>query len=312
MNADVQSPMKGIVLKILSVVVFVCMSTCIKAAGNDIATGQITFYRSAFAMVPILLFLACRGELRDAFKTNNVSGHLARGFVGILSMSCGFYGLVHLPLPEAIAIGYAMPLLAVAFAAIFLGEIVRLYRWSAVVIGMVGVLIITWPRLTLFDEGGLGSSVALGAIAVLLSATLGAMAMVLVRKLVQKERTHTIVLYFSLSASVFSLATLPFGWTSMSWQAFFLLMIAGFCGGVAQILLTESYRHADMSTIAPFEYTSIVLGMAIGYVLFGDIPTGTMLAGTVIVVGAGIFIIYREHQLGLERKGARKHVTPQG
>ncbi|WP_026612737.1 DMT family transporter [Ensifer aridi] len=312
MNADVQSPMKGIVLKILSVVVFVCMSTCIKAAGNDIATGQITFYRSAFAMVPILLFLACRGELRDAFRTSNVSGHLARGFVGILSMSCGFYGLVHLPLPEAIAIGYAMPLLAVAFAAIFLGEIVRLYRWSAVVIGMVGVLIITWPRLTLFDEGGLGSSEALGAIAVLLSATLGAMAMVLVRKLVQKERTHTIVLYFSLSASVFSLATLPFGWTSMSWQAFFLLMIAGFCGGVAQILLTESYRHADMSTIAPFEYTSIVLGMAIGYVLFGDIPTGTMLAGTVIVVGAGIFIIYREHQLGLERKGARKHVTPQG
>ncbi|WP_085031826.1 DMT family transporter [Ensifer aridi] len=312
MNADVQSPMKGIVLKILSVVVFVCMSTCIKAAGNDIATGQITFYRSAFAMVPILLFLACRGELRDAFRTSNVSGHLARGFVGILSMSCGFYGLVHLPLPEAIAIGYAMPLLAVAFAAIFLGEIVRLYRWSAVVIGMVGVLIITWPRLTLFDEGGLGSSEALGAIAVLLSATLGAMAMVLVRKLVQKERTHTIVLYFSLSASVFSLATLPFGWTLMSWQAFFLLMIAGFCGGVAQILLTESYRHADMSTIAPFEYTSIVLGMAIGYVLFGDIPTGTMLAGTVIVVGAGIFIIYREHQLGLERKGARKHVTPQG
>ncbi|WP_085025076.1 DMT family transporter [Ensifer aridi] len=312
MNADVQSPMKGIVLKILSVVVFVCMSTSIKAAGNDIATGQITFYRSAFAMVPILLFLACRGELRDAFRTSNVSGHLARGFVGILSMSCGFYGLVHLPLPEAIAIGYAMPLLAVAFAAIFLGEIVRLYRWSAVVIGMVGVLIITWPRLTLFDEGGLGSSEALGAIAVLLSATLGAMAMVLVRKLVQKERTHTIVLYFSLSASVFSLATLPFGWTSMSWQAFFLLMIAGFCGGVAQILLTESYRHADMSTIAPFEYTSIVLGMAIGYVLFGDIPTGTMLAGTVIVVGAGIFIIYREHQLGLERKGARKHVTPQG
>ena len=312
MDADDVSPMKGIVLKVLSVVVFVCMSTCIKAAGNGIATGQITFYRSAFAMVPILVFLACRGQLRDAFRTRNVSGHLARGFVGILSMSCGFYGLVHLPLPEAIAIGYAMPLLAVAFAAIFLGEIVRLYRWSAVVIGMVGVLIITWPRLTLFEEGGFGSGEALGAVAVLLSATLGAIAMVLVRKLVQKERTHTIVLYFSLSASVYSLATVPFGWVAMSWQAFFLLMLAGFCGGIAQILLTESYRHADMSTIAPFEYTSIVLGMIIGYVLFGDVPTGTMLAGTAIVVGAGIFIIYREHQLGLERKGARKHVTPQG
>ncbi|HXV28757.1 MAG TPA: DMT family transporter [Sinorhizobium sp.] len=312
MDADVQSPMKGILLKVLSVVVFVFMSTFIKAAGSDIATGQITFYRSAFAMVPILGFLACRGQLRDAFKTRDIPGHLARGFVGILAMSFGFYGLVHLPLPEAIAIGYAMPLLGVAFAALFLGEIVRLYRWSAVVIGLVGVLIITWPRLTLFDEGGLGSSEALGAVAVLLSATLGAIAMVLVRKLVKTERTHTIVLYFSLSASLFSLATLPFGWTAISWTSFLLLMVAGFCGGVAQILLTESYRHADMSTIAPFEYTSIVLGIVIGYFLFDDVPTVTMLAGTVIVVGAGIFIIFREHRLGLERKGARKHVTPQG
>lgn len=304
--------MRGILLKVLSVVVFVCMSTCIKAAGNDIATGQITFYRSAFAMVPILVFLAVRGQLRDAFRTTNITGHLARGFVGILSMSFGFYGLVHLPLPEAIAIGYAMPLLAVAFAVFILGEVVRLYRWSAVAIGLIGVMIITWPRLTLFDGGGFGSSEALGAIAVLVSATLGAIAMVLVRKLVQKERTHTIVLYFSLSASVFSLATLPFGWSAISLSSFLLLVIAGFCGGVAQILLTESYRHADMSTIAPFEYTSIVLGLVIGYFLFGDVPTGTMLLGTVIVVGAGIFIIFREHRLGLERKGARKHVTPQG
>ena len=89
-------------------------------------------------------------------------------------------------------------------------------------------------------------------------------------------------------------------------------MVAGFCGGGAQILLTESYRHADMSTIAPFEYTSIVLGLIIGYFLFDDIPTATMLIGTAIVVGAGIFIIFREHRLGLERRGARKHMTPQG
>ncbi|MCZ4089891.1 DMT family transporter [Sinorhizobium psoraleae] len=312
MDADILSPMKEILFKVLSVVIFVCMSTCIKAAGSDIATGQITFYRSAFAMVPILGFLALRGQLRDAFRTKDITGHLARGFVGILSMSCGFYGLVHLPLPEAIAIGYAMPLLAVIFAAVFLRETVRLYRWSAVVIGLMGVLIITWPRLTLLRNGEFGSSEALGAVGVLLSATLGAIAMMLVRKLVKTERTHTIVLYFSLSASMFSLATLPFGWATMSWTSFLLLMVAGFCGGVAQILLTESYRHADMSTIAPFEYTSIVLGIVIGYFFFGDIPTETMLAGTAIVVSAGIFIIFREHQLGLERRGARKHVTPQG
>jgi drug/metabolite transporter (DMT)-like permease len=311
MDRDEPNPLLGIGLKISSVIVFVAMSTFIKAAGNGIATGQITFYRSAFAMMPILAYLAMRGDLRTAFQTRDPLGHLVRGFIGILAMSCGFYGLTHLPLPEAIAIGYAMPLLAVVFAAVFLKEVVRVYRWSAVMVGLLGVMIITWPRLTLFAGGG-DEAAAYGALSVLLSAALGATAMVLVRKLVLNERTHTIVLYFSLSASCFSLLTLPFGWEPLTWRAFLLLMAAGFCGGVAQLLLTQSYRYADMSTIAPFEYTSIVLGLGIGYLIFGDVPTMTMLVGTAIVIGAGIFIILREHRLGLERRAARKHVTPQG
>lgn len=291
------NPMKGILLKILSVIVFLGMSTCIKAVGPDIATGQITFYRSAFAMVPILLYLLMRGSLATAFQTANLYGHLTRGVIGVMAMSFGFYGLIHLPLPEAIAIGYAMPLLAVVFAAVFLKETVRIYRWSAVVIGLAGVVVITWPRLTLFRQGGLDSTEALGAAAVLVSATLGALAMVQVRRLVQTERTQTVVLYFSLSASVLSLATLPLGWEPLSLNAFLLLATAGFCGGLAQILLTESYRHADMSTIAPFEYVSILLGTVVGYVLFDDVPTPIMLVGTAIVISAGIFVIYREHRL---------------
>ena len=91
-----------------------------------------------------------------------------------------------------------------------------------------------------------------------------------------------------------------------------LLVMAGIAGGVAQILLTESYRHADMSTIAPFEYTSMLLGLVIGYMLFGDIPSSEMMTGAVIVISAGIFIIYRERQLGLARARARKASTPQG
>lgn len=307
-----QQPMKAIFLKVSSVVIFVCMSTLIKAAGEGIATGQITFYRSAFAMVPIMAWLAVRGELVDSFRTNNVLGHLGRGFIGILAMSFGFYGLLHLPLPEAIAIGYAMPLIAVMIAALFLKETVGLYRWSAVLVGLVGVGVITWPRLTLLEQGGVGTAEALGAMAVLTSATLGAIAMVLVRRLVQTEKTPTIVLYFSLSASIFSLATLPLGWVDLSGRALLLLALAGFCGGVAQLLLTASYRYADVSTIAPFEYTSILLGLGFGYLLFDDVPTLAMLAGTAIVVSAGIFIIIREHRLGLRRKAARRHKTPQG
>lgn len=312
MDMQPPNPMKGIFLKVASVVVFLCMSTLIKAAGKDISAGQITFLRSAFAMVPIVVFLGMHGQLLDAFRTKDIFGHFKRGFVGILSMGFGFYGLVHLPLPETIALGYALPLFTVVVAAVFLKEKVGIYRWSAVLIGLVGVGIISWPRLTLFREGGFGSSEATGALAMLAFAVLGSFAMVLVRKLVQTERTPTIVLYFSLFAAIFSLGTLPFGWSELSWPALGLMALAGFCGGIAQLLLTSSYRYADVSTIAPFEYTSIVLGLVIGYFLFDDVPTATMLTGTAIVVSAGIFVILREHHLELKRRAALRHQTPQG
>ncbi len=302
MIADRSNPLRGIALKVTSVAIFVCMQTFIKMAGHGLNPGQITFFRSAFAIIPIMLYLAWLGQLRGAFYTKNPVGHLRRGVIGILSMGFGFYGLVHLPMPEAIAIGYASPLFAVAFAAIFLGETVRLYRWSAVLIGLLGVLIISWPKLTLFADGDFGSEAALGAAAVLVAAAMAAMAMIQVRMLVQEEKTPTIVLYFSIIASIMSLATIPFGWEWLDARTALLLILSGFCGGIAQIFLTESYRYADVSTIAPFEYTSILLGSAIAFALFGDVPAVTMLIGTVIVVSAGIFIIWRERQLGMKRR----------
>jgi drug/metabolite transporter (DMT)-like permease len=312
MESVFRNPMRGIALKVSSVVVFLAMQTFIKLAGSDIPPGQVTFCRSFFALFPIMAYLAYRQQLRAALYTANPVGHLKRGTIGIISMGFGFYGLLHLPLPEAIALGYATPLVAVLFAALFLGETVRVYRWSAVLIGMVGVAIVSWPKLTLFREGGMAAEQAVGALCVLLSAVLGGMAMIQVRRLVEEERTATIVLYFSVIASIFSLATIPFGWLLLSWPSALFLIAAGFCGGVGQILLTESYRHADVSTIAPFEYSSILLGGIVAYFVFDDVPSGSMLAGTLIVVAAGIFIIYREHQLGLERRRARRAGTPQG
>jgi drug/metabolite transporter (DMT)-like permease len=172
------------------------------------------------------------------------------------------------------------------------------------------VLLIAWPSLTLFTAG-VSSKAAIGVSAALAAAALGAVAQLLVRRLVGTERSATIVFYFLASSSVIALVTVPFGWVMPSPVQALCLVGAGICGGAAQIMLTESYRHADMSVVAPFEYTSLVFSIAVGYLAFGDVPTWQMLVGGVIVVGSGLFILWREQRLG--RKAPEKEVaTPQG
>lgn len=302
----------GIMLKIVSVAVFVAMSSCIKAAGT-VPAGQIVFFRSFFAIFPIVAFLAFQGKLGTAFSTKRPLNHIARGVVGVCAMGLGFFALIRLPLPEAIALNYAQPLLVVVFSSIFLGEAIRVYRWSAVAVGLVGVLVISWPELTLLGSGAaLGDQEVLGVIAALVAAAISAVAMLLVRNLVQSEPTATIVLWFSVTASLLALLSLPFGWQALTPAQAGLLIAAGFCGGLAQILMTAAYRHAEASVVAPFEYTSMLLGIVVGYLAFGDVPTVHMLIGGVIVVAAGIFIIWRERQLGLERARTRQATPPQG
>ena len=204
-----------------------------------------------------------------------------------------------------------MPLLIVVFGALILKETVRLYRWSAVLVGMIGVGIILWPRLGLFaGNAGPMSEIAIGAVAALSASVFGAFATILVRNLVHTERSATVVLYFSATCSLVSLITLPFGWVWPTPTQAAMLIGAGVAGGIGQVLLTESFRHADVSVVAPFEYTSLLLSIVIGYVVFRDVPTLEMLLGAVIVVGAGLFIIYREHKLGLERRKARQATPP--
>ncbi|QYO78951.1 DMT family transporter [Devosia salina] len=286
------------------------MATMLKAT-HTVPSGQMVFFRSFFAMLPVLGFLAWKGNLASAFQTTRPLGHVLRGLIGVTSMSLGFFALTRLPLPEATAIGYASPLIIVILSAVLLHERVHVFRWTTVLVGLVGVMVILWPRLTVLSGGAvLGDAEAVGALAAFGGAILSAFAMLQVRTLVQTERTETIVTYFFISASVISLCTIPLGWVWPTPEQAVLLVGAGVFGGLGQLLLTSCYRHADMSVIAPFEYTSLLLTIIIGFVIFADVPTITMLVGALIIVASGIAVILREHWLGLDRSKARQANTP--
>ncbi len=305
------NPLRAITLKLISVMVFVAMVTCLKAAGF-VPPGQLVFFRSFFALVPVVGYIAWVGQMRTAFRTDNPMGHMWRGVVGVTSMALSFTALGLLPLPEVTAIGYGSPLLATLLAPFLLGETVRMFRLTAVVIGLIGVLVIVAPRLTLFANGWPDGGEGLGVAAALASAVSAACAMLLVRRLVQVEATLTVVFWFTALGALMALGSLPFGWISPDPAQAALLVGAGLFGGVGQILLTESYRHADASTIAPFEYTSMVFAIAVGYLLFAEKPTGQTLIGAAIVAAAGVLVIWRERRLGIDRSRAKTVTTLQG
>ncbi|MEM9433343.1 MAG: DMT family transporter [Pseudomonadota bacterium] len=304
--------LRGILCKLAAVFMFICMAALIKASSDRVPTGQAVFFRSFFGIPIILVWLALRHELRTGLKTNNPLGHFWRGLVGTAGMSTGFAALALLPFSEVKAIQYAQPVLVVVFAAMFLGERVRVFRLTAVAMGMGGVLIIMSPRLTVLSENGADIALALGAILAFASATFAALAHVFVRRLTQSEATPAIVFYFAVTASTLSLITVPFGWVMPNPAEATMLVGAGFVGGIGQIFLTSSYRFADASLIAPFEYSSILMALAIGYFLFAEVPTGMMIVGVVLIIAAGVLIIWRERQLGLQRAQGRKVMTPQG
>ncbi|MBV1868595.1 MAG: DMT family transporter [Marinosulfonomonas sp.] len=304
-------PVHGILLKLCSVVILVVMSSIIKAYSQDVPPGQAVFFRSFFAIPVILVWVSLRGEIRSGLRVNNVMSHVWRGGIGTCAMVLYFASLGMLPLPEVMAIGYAAPLMVVILAAIFLGEKVRGFRITAVVIGLVGVLVVLSPRLSAFGAV-VDERAQIGAMVVLASALFVAISQIVLRKIVDSEHTAAIVFYYSIISSLLALCSAPFGWTMPGAEVFLMLILAGLMGGAGQIFLTSSYRHADVSVIAPFDYASMILALLIGYFVFDEVPTMVMLSGASLVISAGVFIIWREHKLGLERAKQRKAATPGG
>lgn len=304
-------PLRGIFLKCCSVTVFIVMASLVKATsgeGMNVPPGEQVFFRSFFALPVILVWLILQGKMPEGLRTVRPMSHFVRGIAGTGAMAMVFTSLALLPLPEATAIGYAMPLIVVVFAAIFLREKVRLFRLSTVGLGLAGVLIILVPQLS----GGGGSGQALGALAALAGASLAALAQVFIRRMVHEESTSAIVFWFSMTSTLLSLLTLPFGWVLPGPATFAMLVAIGLLGGLGQILMTSAYRYGEASLIAPFEYTSMLLSLIIGWYFFDEIATPTTLFGAALIIFAGLLIIWRERRLGLERTRQRKAMTPQG
>lgn len=301
-------PVLAVLLKLAAIFLFTTMAAVVKAVSDEVPPGEAVFFRSFFAIPVIVAWLAMRGDLRYGLVAKRPMGHVWRGVLGTTAMGLTFAGLGMLPLPEVTAIGYATPIFTVILAALMLGERIRLVRISAVVLGLVGVMIMLWPRLG--SGADFSDTATLGAVLILLATMARGLVQIHIRQLVQTEHTAAIVFWFSMTASGLSLLTLPFGWVVPEPGTLALLVMAGLVGGVAQILVTSAFRFAPASVLAPLDYSSMLFAILIGYVWFGELPTWVMLAGAVLVIAGNVLVIWRERQLGLERARARSVTDP--
>lgn len=282
----------GIVLANLSVLTFTLMDAVIKDVSRQFPTGEIIFFRNLFAFIPLLLYVWLRGE-RLNLRTRNGWGHVMRGAFGVTSMFFLFYSYQVLPLSDAIALGLSGPIFVTVLSVPILREQVGWRRWSAVIAGFIGVVIMTRPGPGVFD---------IDAVWPLLGAVFYAFAMISIRRLGSREPSSSIVFYFSAFSVLASLITIPFGrfgggfqWVMPQhfWSCVELFAI-GLLGGTAQILLTNAYQRARASVVSPFDYTALVYGFVLAWIFFLEVPDAFLIVGGLIVVASGVYIIHRE------------------
>jgi drug/metabolite transporter (DMT)-like permease len=319
----------GISLKLVSTLAFTFMAACVKLIGlahpDDplyYTVGQTVFFRSLFALIPVFIWLAWRRELVSSFRGSRFRDHARRGFFGGVGMFSGFTALILLPLADATALSYAAPLFTVVLAAIILKEQIRLYRWTAVGAGFVGVIVMLtphWSGAASSASGPLSDLRHVGAFFGLLGAVCSGFATIETRKLTERHTTGSIVAYFMLLTSLLGFLTIVLGWVdpTHAWKLpslrdGALLVAMGIMGGIGQITLTQSFRYADASIIAPFDYVSMVWAVLVGWFLFGELPATVVLMGASVVVAAGMFVIWRERQLGLDRRRQKESGPTRG
>jgi drug/metabolite transporter (DMT)-like permease len=309
----------GVGMKLAATFFFALMLALGKAY-SVYGVSEVVFFRSAFALIPVMIWLVMRGDFPRALRTSRFGGHMVRSVAGIGSMFCMFASYALLPLADATALGYAAPLMITLMAAYFLGETMTGLRWGAVAVGFAGVVVMLWEHLGSPAPDAPARS-ALGAGLALAGAFLVSIAMVQTRRLTKTEDTGAITFYFQSSTTIASGAVLAAAvfwptnwplaslmasqaWTTPSPMDWAPLIAIGLLGGIGQIFMTQGYRYADASILAVFDYSSLLFAIAIGYLAFSDVPTGQTLFGASIVICAGLAVVWQESRG--RRRGALK------
>lgn len=287
----------GIGFMVASVGLFAVMDAVVKWLGGSYPIMQIVFFRSVFALIPLSYLVWRMGGLRQAFAINNPLGHVKRAITGVIAITLFFYSYTHMRLADAIAISFAAPLFITALSVPMLGERVGVRRWSACLVGFVGVVIMVNPGAGVFDPT---------ALAALAGTFAYALAVIYVRQLSRSESNVAIVMYFTLATAAISAAALPFGWVTPDVPDFGLLVALGLIGGLAQILMTKAFRAAEVSIVMPFEYTAMFYAVFLGWLLWDELPGVNIWIGSAVVAASGLYILFRESALGRRRVVAKR------
>ena len=289
-------------MRIASATAFAFMGALLKAASTrGVATPEMIFWRNGWSLLVVSTWLTL-GPGWAAVRTRRPLAHLTRASIGLVSMLLTFGALALLPLGEATTLTYAAPILATILSGLLLGEAIGRRRWAAVAVGFAGVLLVVRP--TGAGLPLLGVAVGIGA-AVTQSAV-----MITLRQIGRTESIAAIVFWFTIFTTIAGAAMLPFFGRLHDPLTLAILAAAGTIGGVGQLTMTASLRHAPVSVVVPFDYLQILWATLIGWLAFASPPTGAMLAGAALIAGSGIYTAWREGRKG--RAASQALAPPEG
>ena len=291
-----QNRLLGITLRLGAATSFAFMAAMIKL-GYDVGvtTPELVFYRFAFGLPPLLVWIAWSRNF-SAWRTDRPGAHLGRAALGLTTMVLAFSALSYLPLAEATTISFAAPLFAVMLSALLLAEPVGRHRWSAVLAGLVGVLIVMRPA---------GEDLPLtGLILAVLAAFGVACVTITIRQIGKTEGPQTTVLWFTASAMMAAATIMPFYAQAHEAQTWAILLGLGLFGGLGQLFMTAALRYAPVAVIVPFDYTQLLWAVLLGWLLWDTHAPGTTWAGAAVIIASGLYTVYREHRLGRDKARA--------